>query len=141
MKVNNLQLLKKGTNNAESFTLSFGVKSVKTGTYIVNFLDEDNTRHVSKAYTISSANTWEKKTMTVTPDGNGRFDNDNAHSLTIAWLLSAGSSLQSGDLADVWADYANANYAAGQVNFADNTNNNFFLTGVQLEAGTISIRF
>tara|TARA_R110001592_G_scaffold61640_5_gene188025 strand:+ start:8342 stop:9469 length:1128 start_codon:yes stop_codon:yes gene_type:complete len=136
-----LQLLKKGTNNAESFTLSFWVQSVKTGTYIVNFLDEDNTRHVSKAYTISSANTWEKKTMTVTPDGNGRFDNDNAHSLTIAWLLSAGSSLQSGDLADVWADYANANYAAGQVNFADNTNNNFFLTGVQLEAGTTASDF
>ena len=137
----NLQYLKKGTANAESWTLSFWVKSVKTGTYIVNFRDEDNTRIVSKAYTINSASTWEKKTITVAPDTTDPFDNDNAHSLTIAWLLSAGSSLQSGDLADVWQDYANANYAAGQVNFADSTDNNFWITGVQLEAGTTASEF
>jgi hypothetical protein len=137
----NLQYLKKGTANAESWTLSFWVKSVKTGTYIVNFRDEDNTRIVSKAYTISSASTWEKKTITVAPDTTDPFDNDNAHSLTIAWILSAGSSLQSGSLADVWQDYADANYAAGQVNFADSTDNNFWITGVQLEAGTTASDF
>ena len=137
----NLQYLKKGTANAESWTLSFWVKSVKTGTYIVNFRDEDNARIVSKAYTISSASTWEKKTITVAPDTTDPFDNDNAHSLTIAWLLAAGSSLQSGSLADVWQDYANANYAAGQVNFADSTSNNFWITGVQLEAGTTASDF
>ena len=137
----NLQYLKKGTANAESWTLSFWVKSVKTGTYIVNFRDENNTRIVSKAYTISSASTWEKKTITVAPDTTDPFDNDNAHSLTVAWILSAGSSLQSGSLADVWQDYANANYAAGQVNFADNTANNFWITGVQLEAGTTASDF
>jgi len=137
----NLQYLKKGTANAESWTISFWVKSVKTGTYIVNFLDEDNARMVSKAYTINSANTWEKKTMTIAPDTTGTFDNDNAHSLTVAWILSAGSSLQSGSLADVWQAYANANYAAGQVNFADSTSNEFYLTGVQLEAGTTASEF
>jgi hypothetical protein len=137
----NLQYLKKGTANAESWTLSFWVKSVKTGTYIVNFRDEDNARIVSKAYTISSASTWEKKTITVAPDTTDPFDNDNAHSLTIAWILSAGSSLQSGSLADVWQDYDNANYAAGQVNFADSTANNFWITGVQLEAGTTASDF
>jgi hypothetical protein len=137
----NLQYLKKGTANAESWTLSFWVKSVKTGTYIVNFRDEDNARIVSKAYTISSASTWEKKTITVAPDTTDPFDNDNAHSLTIAWILSAGSSLQSGSLADVWQDYDNANYAAGQVNFADSTDNNFWITGVQLEAGTTASDF
>jgi hypothetical protein len=137
----NLQYLKKGTANAESWTLSFWVKSVKTGTYIVNFRDEDNARIVSKAYTISSASTWEKKTITVAPDTTDPFDNDNAHSLTIAWILSAGSSLQSGSLADVWQDYDNANYAAGQVNFADSTDNNIWITGVQLEAGTTASDF
>ena len=137
----NLQYLKKGTANAESWTLSFWVKSSKTGTYIVNFRDEDNSRIVSKAYTISSASTWEKKTITVAPDTTDPFDNDNAHSLTIAWLLAVGSSLQSGSLADVWQDYANANYAAGQVNFADSTDNNFWITGVQLESGTSASDF
>jgi hypothetical protein len=96
---------------------------------------------VSKAYTISSASTWEKKTITVAPDTTDPFDNDNAHSLTIAWILSAGSSLQSGSLADVWQDYDNANYATGQVNFADSTDNNFWITGVQLEAGTTASDF
>ena len=137
----NLQYLKKGTANAESWTLSFWVKSSKTGTYIVNFRDEDNSRIVSKAYTINSASTWEKKTITVAPDTTDPFDNDNAHSLTIAWILSAGPSLQSGSLADVWQDYANANYAAGQVNFADSTDNNIWITGVQLEAGTSASDF
>jgi hypothetical protein len=137
----NLQYLKKGTANAESWTLSFWVKSNKTGTYIVNFRDEDNTRIVSKAYTINSASTWEKKTITVAPDTTDPFDNDNGHSLTIAWLLSAGPSLQSGSLADVWQDYDNANYAAGQVNFADSTDNNIWITGVQLEVGSAASDF
>jgi len=137
----NLQYLKKGTSSAESWTLSFWVKSNKTGTYIVNFRDEDNSRIVSKAYTISSASTWEKKTITVAPDTTDPFDNDNAHSLTIAWLLSAGISLQSGSLADVWQDYANANYAAGQLNFADTIGNEIYITGVQLEAGTSASDF
>ena len=59
----NLQLLKKGTANAEIITLSFWVKSVKTGTYIIEVQDVDNSRQISKSYTISSASTWEKKTI------------------------------------------------------------------------------
>jgi hypothetical protein len=137
----NLQYLKKGTANAESWTLSFWVKSNKTGTYIVNFRDEDNARIVSKAYTVSSSSTWEKKTITVAPDTTDPFDNDNGHSLTLAWILSAGSSLQSGSLADVWQDYANANYSAGQLNFADTIGNEIYITGVQLEAGTTASEF
>ena len=57
----NIQSLKKGTSNAESTTLSFWVKSNKTGTYICEIFDSNNTRQISKSYTISSANTWEKK--------------------------------------------------------------------------------
>jgi hypothetical protein len=59
-----LQYLKKGTANAESLTLSFWVKSNKTGTYIAELFDADNTRQISKAYTIDDASTWEKKTIT-----------------------------------------------------------------------------
>jgi hypothetical protein len=60
----NLQYLKKGTSSAESTTLSFWVKSNKTGTYICELRDIDNNRTISQSYTISSANTWEKKTIT-----------------------------------------------------------------------------
>ena len=57
----NLQYLKKGTSSAESTTLSFWVRSTKTGTYICELQDVDNSRSISKSYTISSADTWEKK--------------------------------------------------------------------------------
>jgi hypothetical protein len=49
----NLQYLKKGTSSAESLTLSFWVRSNKTGTYICELYDTDNTRHIAKSYTIS----------------------------------------------------------------------------------------
>ena len=57
-----LQRIKKGTANAEQLTLSFWIKSTKTGTYVAELYDQDNNRHSSKAYTVSTTNTWEKKT-------------------------------------------------------------------------------
>jgi len=132
----NLQLLKKGTASAESTTLAFWVKSNKTGTYIANFTDEDNTRIISKAYTIDVADTWEKKIINYAGDTTDPFVYDNSTSLVVKWFLCAGASLQSGTLADTWQDYTNANFCVGQVNFADSTSNEFFLTGVQLEVGT-----
>ena len=74
----NLQQLKKGTSSAESVTLSFYVRSSKTGTYIVELFDNDNSRSISKSYTISSANTWERKTITFPGDTTGTLGNDNA---------------------------------------------------------------
>ena len=72
-----LQQLKKGTSNAESLTLSFWVKSNLTGTYQVNIRDEDNSRLIGNTYAISSADTWEKKTITFAGDTTGALDNDN----------------------------------------------------------------
>jgi hypothetical protein len=74
----NLQYLKKGTANAESLTLSFWVKSNKTGTYIAELYDNDNSRQISAAYTVNVTDTWEKKTVTFAGDTTGTFDNDNA---------------------------------------------------------------
>jgi hypothetical protein len=84
----NLQYLKKGTSSAESLTLSFWVYATKTGTNIVELYDYDNSRQISKSYTISSSNTWEKKTVTFAGDTTGAFDNDNAASLAIKFLVS-----------------------------------------------------
>ena len=64
----NLQYLKKGTSSAESLTASFWVRSAKTGTYICELRDFDNNRTISQSYTISSADTWEKKTLTFALD-------------------------------------------------------------------------
>ena len=79
----NLQYLKKGTANAESTTASFWVRSNKTGTYIAELEDRDNSRYVSQSYTISSADTWEKKTVTFPADTSGAFGNDNGDSLRL----------------------------------------------------------
>ena len=128
-----LHRFRKGTANAKDFALSFWVKSTKTGTHIVELQDADNNRLISKAYTVSSSNTWEKKELTISKDTTGAFDNDNAKSLTIAWWLAAGSDYTSGTLATSWVTPTNANRVVGQVSCVDSTANNFYLTGVQLE--------
>jgi hypothetical protein len=137
----NLQYLKKGTANAESLTLSFWVKSNKTGTYIAELYDQDNTRQISKSYTINSADTWEKKTITYAGDTTGVFDNDNGGSLMVSLWLAAGSDFTSGTLSTDWSSATNANRAVGQVNIADSTSNYINITGVQLEAGTSASDF
>ena len=136
----NLQYLKKGTANAESLTASFWVKSNKTGTYIVELID-DNNRHINKSYTINSANTWEKKTITYPGDTTGALDNDNTVGLTLNFWLVAGSDFTSGTLQTSWGSLTNANRAVGQVNLADSTSNEWYVTGVQLEAGQTASEF
>jgi len=128
------QNMKKGTSSAEKVTLRFWVKSSKTGTHIVELLDNDNSRFVSLAYTISSANTWENHTLTFPADTTGVFANDNGVGLGIHWYMGAGSNISSGTLGTTWHT-TQANRAAGQVNLADSTDNNWYLTGVQLEVG------
>jgi len=136
-----LQYLKKGTSDAVSTTLSFWVRSNKTGTYICELQDVDNTRQISKSYTISSADTWEKKTITFPGDTTGALDNNNARSLDCSFYLAAGSDLSSGTLSTTWTAKTDANRAVGQVNLADSTSNEWYVTGVQLEAGTTASDF
>jgi len=137
----NLQYLLKGTSSAKSLTVSFWVKSNKTGTYIVELFDHDNSRHINKSYTISSASTWEKKTITYDGDTTGAFNNDNGSSLSLSFMLGAGSNSTSGTLQTSWGSSTQANRQVGQVNLADSTSNEWYITGVQLEAGTTASDF
>jgi hypothetical protein len=137
----NLQYLKKGTASASSLTASFWVKSTKTGTFICELQDVDNTRQISKSYTVSVTNTWEFKTVTFAGDTTGVLDNNNDNSLQLNFWLGAGTDYTSGTLNTSWASTTNANRAVGQVNIADSTSNDWYITGVQLEAGTTASDF
>jgi len=135
MEGQDLQHLKKGTSSSESLTVSFWIKSSVTGTYIVELYDNDNDRQISKSYTVSSADTWEYKTLTYPGDTSGTIDNDNTAALELNFWFYAGSNFSSGTLNTSWAASTDANRVAGQVNAASSTDNNIFLTGVQLEVG------
>ena len=137
----NIQYLKKGTSSAESITWSFWVKSNKTGTYICEILDGNNTRQISKSYTISAADTWEKKTITMAGDTSGAIGTGASAFLQFNWWLAVGSDRSSGTLNTSWNSTTNANRAVGQVNLADSTSNEWYITGVQLEAGTAASDF
>jgi len=137
----NVQGIKKGTANAQPVTLSFWCRSTTTGTYIAALGDYLNSRQVSQAYTINVANTWEKKTLTFPADASGVLNNNNARILDVKWWLAAGSNFTSGTLDTSWAAVIAANMAAGQTNLLATTGNNFWLTGVQLEVGTVATPF
>ena len=137
-----LQQLKKGTSNAEKVTVSFWIKSTVTGTYILELDDVDNTRAISKSYTVNSSNTWEHKTITFEGDTTGAFDNDNANSLRLTWALGAGSDFQGVTLATSWASTSDgdARYE-GQVNAVNSDSNNIYFTGIQMEIGSQATSF
>ena len=136
IEAQNLQHLKYGTSSAESITLSFWVRSNLTGTYVVWFYQEDDNRSASKTYTISAADTWEHKTITLSGDQTGIIDNDNGIGFRIGWYLASGTSYTSGTANTDWQTLDNTNRAAGlNVNLASSTSNEWYLTGVQLEVG------
>tara|TARA_R100001443_G_scaffold116203_1_gene136004 strand:- start:217 stop:1368 length:1152 start_codon:yes stop_codon:yes gene_type:complete len=137
----NLQSLKKGTSSAESTTLSFWVKSNKTGTYIAELFDTENNRVICKSYTISSSDTWEKKTITFPGDTTGAITNDNAGRFRIHFWLLTGTNFSSGSLATAWESRNNVDRAVGQVNLGDNTSNEWYITGIQFEVGDTATDF
>ena len=140
----NLQHLLYGTSSAKSLTLSFWVKSNKTGTYTIFVRKLDNTAyHFVHEYTISSADTWEKKEITISPTAGstsfitasaGAIDNDTGSGMMIGWNLAFGSTYN-GATNNAWSSNTNHYATSNQVNWMDSTSNNFYLTEVQLEVG------
>jgi len=132
----NLQLSSLGTFTISQSTDAPAVKSNKTGTYEIMHFAADGTRAVNSTYTIDSANTWEFKSVSIPGDPSGTMNNDNGEGLRSLFYLGVGSDRQSGTTPTDWQAYAIANEAPSQtVNIADNTANEWLMTGVQLEVG------
>lgn len=132
----NVQQLAYGTSSAKKITLSFYVKSNKTGTYQVNFRSTSATQMANKTYTINSADTWERKSVTV--DGATGFSlaGGNAEGLMVDWWYHSGSDYTSGSGSETYIALAASNYNANATaNLGDNTSNYLRMTGVQLEVG------
>ena len=128
----------KGTSSAQKYTLSFWLKSSKTGTYICRLLGRDNTnRSVSASYTVSDTN-WNRYVITFPADSTAKDNCDNGEALRVVWWLVAGSGVNSGTLQTTWVNSTDTGAATGQVNFADSTDNVLYLTGVQMEVGSVA---
>jgi len=134
MEGQNLQGLAYGTSAAKTVTVSFYVKSNITGTYCLNLYQDDGTKNFPKTYTIDSANTWERKTISFIGDTSTALDNDNAASLRTQFFVVAGSSYNSGTPGSRGA-YTDATFAAGHTAQIDAVNDYWQITGLQLEVG------
>tara|TARA_R100000388_G_scaffold30596_1_gene23967 strand:+ start:133 stop:1254 length:1122 start_codon:yes stop_codon:yes gene_type:complete len=138
VEAQDLQHLAYNTSSAKPLTLSCWVRSSLTGKYSVLFFKADDGspyRSNTTSFTISSANTWEKKTMTIAGDTGGVIDDDNGYGLSINFQLGAGTSY-SGTPHTEWGVYSVTDdwSHSDSVNFIGQTGT-FYITGIQLEVG------
>jgi hypothetical protein len=127
-----------GTANAATVTLSFWVRSSLTGTFSGSLTNRDYNRSYPFTYTISSANTWEQKSITIAGDTTGTWATDNTVGINVYIDLGSGSSTKG--TAGAWTGSGLVG-VTGSVNLIGTSGATFYITGVQLEKGSTATSF
>ena len=137
IEAQNLQQLAYGTSSAKTITLSFYVKCSTAQTFALDLINEDNSRYFNTTYTVSSADTWERKIITFPADTVSGFNNDNGRGLRVRWTLVAGSDFTDGSVSTAWSGTQHT--ATNHENtWVGATGRTWQITGVQLEVGTVT---
>ena len=129
----NLQQLAKGTSSAKAVTVSFYAKGTAKK-YMLEIQDAENSRIIQQQFDVTTS--WQRFSITFPGDTSGTVANDNAVGLYLNMWLHGGSTYSSGTYnASTWKAQSNADRAAGIDSFFSSTDNELFITGVQLEVG------
>lgn len=138
----NLQHLNYGQATAKELTLSFWVKSNKTGdaSFEINQPDNSN-RMFSTSYTINAADTWEKKVINIPADTSGVIDNNNDRGLMLQWWLNSGPSFTGGAHSSAWVAQSDTARNSTNLGVGGAVNDNWSITGIQLEVGNTATSF
>jgi hypothetical protein len=138
---NNVADLAWGTANAKAVTLSFWVRSSLTGTFGGGLRNSDLSRNYVFSYSISAADTWEYKTITVPGDAAGTWLTNTGIGIDLVFSMGAGpdAQLSAGSWTSTTVQVASG--VTGQVNICATSGATFYITGVQLEAGSVATPF
>ena len=139
IEAQNLQLLAYNTASAKTMALSFWFKSPKSGTHCVTIDNQDGGSTYIREFTVASADTWEKHSVTFPGDTAAGINNDNGTGLTLIFPLINGTTYQG--TANTWTGSGTQWSTSNQQNLLDNTANNIYIAGVQLEVGSVATDF